>query len=86
MKIIKDCESSISGFLLRQLFLKNPALHQIIMEPLELEFADDEGLDDLDLDDILNDQKDISKFCTSCGSKNSFKFQFCTSCGQKLIS
>ncbi len=86
IKIIKECESSISGFLLKQLFFKNPVLHQIIMEPLELEFADEAGLDDLDLDDILNDQKDISKFCTSCGSKNSFKFQFCTSCGQKLIS
>tara|TARA_B100001250_G_scaffold305327_1_gene267293 strand:- start:22 stop:1566 length:1545 start_codon:yes stop_codon:yes gene_type:complete len=86
IKIIKDCESSISGFLLRQLFFKNPVLHQIIMEPLELEFADDEGLDDLDLDDVLIEQKDVSKFCTSCGSKNSFRFQFCTSCGEKLIS
>ena len=86
IKIIKDCQSSISGFLLRQLFFKNPVLHQIIMEPLELEFADDEGLDDLELDDILAEQKDISKFCTSCGSKNSFRFQFCTSCGEKLIS
>ena len=86
IKIIKDCESSINGFLLRQLFLKNPVLHKIIMEPVELEFADDEGLDDLDLDDLLTEQKDISKFCTSCGFKNSFRFQFCTSCGEKLIS
>jgi len=86
IKIIKDCESSISGFLLRQLFFKNPVLHKIIMEPLELEFADEEGLDDLDLDDLLAEKKDVSKFCTSCGSKNSFRFQFCISCGTKLIS
>ena len=47
INIIKDCEKSISGFLLKQLFLKNPVLHQMIMEPLELEFVDDEGLDDM---------------------------------------
>ena len=58
----------------------------MIMEPLELEFVDDEGLDEYDLDDILTEQKDVSKFCTSCGCKNSIKFQFCTSCGEKLIS
>ena len=86
INIIKDCESAISGFLLRQLFLKSPVFHQMIMEPLELEFVDDEGLDEYDLDDILTEQKDVSKFCTSCGCKNSIKFQFCTSCGEKLIS
>ena len=84
--IIKECEASISGFLLRQLFLKNPAFHKIIMEPLELEFINDEGLDDYDLDDILTVQKEAYKFCTSCGIKNNIKFQFCTSCGGKLLS
>lgn len=85
IKIIKECESSISGFLLRQLFLKNPVFHKIIMEPLELEFINDEGLDDYDLDDILTIQKEAFRFCTSCGNKNNIKFQFCISCGKKLI-
>jgi len=56
------------------------------MEPLELEFVDEEGLDEYDLDDLLTEQKEITKFCTSCGSKNNTKFQFCTTCGEKLIS
>lgn len=86
INIIKDCEKSISGFLLKQLFLKNPVLHQMIMEPLELEFVDDEGLDEYDLDDILTEQKESSKFCTSCGTKNNIKFQFCISCGNKLVN
>ena len=57
----------------------------MIMEPLELEFVDDEGLDEYDLDDILTEQKESSKFCTACGAKNSIKFQFCISCGAKLV-
>ena len=86
IKIIKECELAISGFLLKQLFLKNPIIHKMIMEPLELEFVDEEGLDEYDLDDLLTEQKEITKFCTSCGSKNNTKFQFCTTCGEKLIS
>jgi len=86
IKIIKDCELAISGFLLKQLFLKNPILHKMIMEPLELEFVNEEGLDEYDLDDILTNQTDITKFCTSCGSKNNIKFQFCIKCGEKLIN
>ena len=58
----------------------------MIMEPLELEFVDEEGLDGYDLDDLLTEQKEVTKFCTTCGSKNSTKFQFCTTCGEKLIS
>ena len=85
IKLIKKSEAAIPGFLLRQLFLKNPLLHQMIMEPLELEFVDDEGLDEYDLDDILTEQKESSKFCTACGAKNSIKFQFCISCGAKLV-
>ena len=42
--------------------------------------------DEYDLDDLLTEQKEITKFCTSCGSKNNTKFQFCTTCGEKLIS
>ena len=38
-----------------------------------------------DLDDILTEQKESSKFCTACGAKNSIKFQFCISCGTKLV-
>ena len=57
----------------------------MIMEPLELEFVNDEGLDEYDLDDILTEQKESSKFCTSCGIKNSIKFQFCIACGKKLV-
>tara|TARA_B100001142_G_scaffold170156_1_gene169740 strand:+ start:835 stop:2379 length:1545 start_codon:yes stop_codon:yes gene_type:complete len=85
IKLIKKSEAAISGFLLRQLFLKSPLLHQMIMEPLELEFVNDEGLDEYDLDDILTEQKESSKFCTSCGTKNSIKFQFCIACGKKLV-
>jgi len=85
--LIKECQSSITGFLLRQLFFKNPILHQIIMEPLEFELIDNEGLDDIyDLDDILSDQQEVNKFCISCGIKNNIKFKFCTSCGKKLIN
>ena len=94
--VIKECESAISGFLLRQLFLKNPILHQIIMEPLALEFIEDEGLDEYNLDDIFKEvsvsdysetkQKENSKICTTCDAKNSIKFQFCISCGGKFIS
>ena len=94
--VIKECESAISGFLLRQLFLKNPILHKIIMEPLALELIDNEGLDEYELDDIFKEvsvsnysetsQKENSKICTACGIKNSIKFQFCTSCGKQFIS
>ena len=84
--LIKRCESSISGFLLKQLFFKNPELHKMIMEPIELEFIDDEGIDDYDFDDVLIEQKEAFKFCTSCGHKNNTEFQFCIKCGEKLIS
>ena len=84
--LIKRCESSISGFLLKQLFFKNPELHKMIMEPIELEFIDDEGIDDYDFDDVLIEQKEAFKFCTSCGQKNNTEFQFCIKCGEKLIS
>ena len=86
IKVIKDCELAISGFLLKQLFLKNPILHTMIMEPIELEFVNEEGLDEYDLDDILTDQTEITKFCTSCGSKNNVKFKFCITCGERLIN
>ena len=84
--LIKICESSISGFLLKQLFFKNPELHKMIMEPIELEFIDDEGIDDYDFDDILIKQKEAFQFCASCGHKNNIEFQFCIKCGEKLIS
>jgi len=84
--LIRECKSAISGFLLKQLFLKNPIIHQLIMEPLELEFVDDEGLDDYDFDDVITNQKEISKFCVSCGFKNNIEFKFCISCGKKLVS
>jgi len=66
------------------------------MEPLALEFIDDEGLDEYNLDDIFKEvsvsdysetkQKANSKICATCDAENSIKFQFCISCGEKFIS
>ncbi len=83
--LINECSKAISGFLLKNLFKKNPYLHQILLNPLEVELFEDEGYDDYDLDDILSEQREVTIFCSSCGAKNSNKFKFCTSCGEKLI-
>ena len=71
--------------MLKQLYKKNPLLHQLILNPLEIELFEDEGFDSFDLDDILSEQKQAVIFCPSCGAKNSNKFKFCTSCGEKLV-
>ena len=68
--VIKECESAISGFLLRKLFLKNPILHQIIMEPLALELIDDEGLDEYELDDIFKEVS-VSDYSEKSQKENS---------------
>ena len=85
IEILHDLKNAISGFLLKQIYHKNPLIHKMITEPLEFEFIDDEGLDDYDLDDIITEKKEVTIFCTSCGAKNSIKFKFCTSCGTGLI-
>ena len=84
-KLINKCSDAVSGFLLKQLYKKNPLLHQLILTPLEIELFEDEGFDNFDLDDILSEQKEAVIFCPSCGAKNSNKFKFCTSCGEKLV-
>ena len=83
--LITECSDAVSGFLLKQLYKKNPMLHQLITTPLEIELFEDEGFDSYDLDDILSEQKEAVIFCPSCGAKNSNKFKFCTSCGEKLV-
>lgn len=85
IKILHNLKNAISGFLLKQIYQKNPLIHQMIAEPLEFEFIEDQGLDDYDLDDIITEQQEATIFCTSCGSKNSTKFKFCTSCGSGLV-
>ena len=83
--LIEVLANSISGFQLKQFFLEKPLLHQLLIEEIEFNFIEDEGLDDFaEPERIKTDQLEVFNFCTECGFKNENKFQFCPSCGSKL--
>ena len=70
---------------MKQFFLEKPLLHQLLIEEIEFNFIEDEGLDDFaEPERIKTDQLAVFNFCTECGFKNENKFQFCPSCGSKL--
>ena len=84
-QLIEVLADSISGFQLKQFFLEKPFLHQLLIEEIEFNFIEDEGLDDFaEPERIKTDQLKVFNFCTECGFKNENKFQFCPSCGAKL--
>ena len=84
-QLIEVLSDSISGFQLKQFFLEKPFLHQLLIEEIEFNFVEDEGLDDFaEPERIKTDQLKVFDFCTECGFKNENKFQFCPSCGSKL--
>lgn len=75
----------ISGFQLKLFFNEKPILHQLLIEELEFQFIENDGLDDFsEPDQVRSEPIDVFNFCTECGFNNDNKFQFCPSCGAKL--
>ena len=84
-KLVEVLADAISGFQLKRFFLEKPFLHQLLIEEIEFNFIEDEGLDDFaEPERIKSDQLIVFNFCVECGFKNENKFQFCPSCGSKL--
>ena len=83
--LIENLGLNISGFQLKQFFLDKPLLHQLLMEEIEFDFVDDDGLDDFaEPKQIKTEQLTVFNFCIECGFKNDNQFHFCPSCGGKL--
>ena len=82
---INKMANAISGFQLKNLFLEKPLLHQLLLEEIDFNFVEDEGLDDFsEPEQIKTPTISVFNFCIECGFKNDNKFQFCPSCGTKL--
>jgi len=76
---------AISGFQLKNLFLEKPLLHQMLLEEIDFNFVEDEGLDDFsEPEQVKAPTINVFNFCIECGFNNNNKFQFCPSCGTKL--
>ena len=81
---INQLADNISGLQLKQLFIDNPLLHQILNDEIELTFTSDSSNKEFIEPDTSQINANIFKFCVECGFKNDKNFVFCPSCGEKL--